>query len=80
MKDLKIRYNKIIPFRGYFAMCLFNTIYIRDFNKYRPVYKSTINHEGIHVCQMEDFVPNLNNRKIKTILGGCIFYILYFIE
>ena len=80
MKDLKIKYNKIIPFRGYFAMCLFNAIYIRDFNKHRPVYKSTINHEGIHVCQMEDFVPNRNNRKIKTILGGCIFYILYFIE
>jgi hypothetical protein len=29
---------------------------------------------------MEDFVPNANNKKWKTILGGCIFYIIYFIE
>jgi hypothetical protein len=32
------------------------------------------------LCQMEDFVPNKNNKKWKTILGGCVFYILYFIE
>lgn len=80
MKDLKIKYNKLIPFNNYFAICLFGVIYIRDFNKHRKIYKSTINHEGIHLCQMEDFVPNQNNKKWKTILGGCLFYILYFIE
>lgn len=80
MKNLSIKYNKLIPFKGFFAMCLFDTIYIRDFNKDKKVHKSTINHEGIHLCQIEDFVPNKNNKKWKTILGGCIFYILYFIE
>lgn len=61
-------------------MCLFGIIYIRDFNKDRKVHKSTLNHEGIHLCQIEDFIPNKNGKKWKTIFGGCIFYILYFIE
>jgi hypothetical protein len=80
MKQLPIKYNKWIPFKRFFAMCLFGIIYIRDFNKDRKVHKSTLNHEGIHLCQIEDFVPNKNGKKWKTIFGGCIFYILYFIE
>lgn len=80
MKQLPIKYNKWIPFKGFFAMCLFGIIYIRDFNKDRKVHKSTLNHEGIHLCQIEDFIPNKNGKKWKTIFGGCIFYILYFIE
>ena len=70
----------MIPFPGYFAICVFDTIYIRDCNKHRGVNKSTINHEGIHLCQIEDFVPNRNNKKWRLYLGGCIFYVLYFIE
>lgn len=80
MKNLPIKYNNLIPFKGFFAICLFGVIYIRNFNKNRKVYPSTINHEGIHLCQIEDFVPNKTNKRWKTILGGCIFYILYFIE
>ena len=52
MKQLPIKYNKLIPFKGYFAICLFGKIYIRDFNKDREVDKSTMNHEGIHLCQI----------------------------
>ena len=80
MKQLKIKYNKFIPFPGYFAMCVFDKIYIREENKNTIVSKRTINHEGIHLCQIEDFIPNPNNKKWKLYLGGCIFYILYFIE
>ena len=80
MKQLPIKYNKWIPFKRFFAMCLFGIIYIRDFNKDRKVHKSTLNHDGIHLCQIEDFIPNKNGKKWKTLLGGCIFYILYFIE
>jgi hypothetical protein len=63
MKQLPIKYNKLIPFKGYFAICLFGKIYIRDFNKDREVNKSTMNHEGIHLCQIEDFISNPNNKK-----------------
>lgn len=80
MKNLPIKYNNFIPFPGYFAICLFGTIYIRNCYKNVVVSKTTINHEGTHLCQIEDFVPNPNNKRWKTILGGCIFYIIYFIE
>ena len=80
MKNLKIKYNKLIPFKGYFAICLFGTIYIRDFNKNRFVSQTTINHEGIHLCQMEDFIKNINNSTFKLTVAGCVFYIIYFIE
>jgi len=63
MRELPIKYSKLIPFKGYFATCFFGTIYIRDFNKDRKVHKSTINHEGIHLCQIEDFIPNHDNKK-----------------
>jgi hypothetical protein len=36
-----------------------------------------MNHEMIHVKQQLDFVNNNDN---LYILGGCIFYLLYFIE
>lgn len=80
MKELKIKYNNWIPFPGYFAMCVFDTIYIQEYNRHLGVNKRTINHEGIHLCQQEDFIPNPNNKKWKMYLGGCIFYVLYFIE
>lgn len=80
MKQLPIKYNRFVPMKGYFAICLFGTIFIRNHNKNVPVSKKTINHEGIHLCQIEDFIPNANNKKWKTILGGCVFYIIYFIE
>lgn len=80
MKELKIKYNKFIPFSGYFAMCVFDTIYIRECNRDKTVTKKTINHEGIHLCQMEDFIPNPNNSKWRLYFGGCIFYMVYLIE
>ena len=80
MKELKIKYNKFIPFSGYFAMCVFDTIYIREHNRNKAVAKRTINHEGIHLCQIEDFIPNHTHSKWKLYLGGCIFYTVYFIE
>lgn len=42
---------------------------------------TTMNHEGIHVCQAEDLVPeNLRKYKFFMIIGFIIFYLLYFIE
>jgi hypothetical protein len=63
MKNLPIKYNNFIPFPGYFAICLFGTIYIRNCYKNVVVSKTTINHEGTHLCQIEDFVPNPNNKR-----------------
>lgn len=74
---MKIIYNKWIPFKGYFAINLFGTIFIREENRNVAVSKRTKNHESIHTEQMLDFVGGVEKLKI---LGGCIFYVLYFIE
>lgn len=64
---MKIVYNKYIPFKGFFAINLFGTYFIREENKHIKVSKKTLNHEAIHTEQMKE-------------LGYIFFYIWYFIE
>lgn len=60
---------------------MFGTIIRRIKYKDTPVSMTTMNHEGIHVCQAEDFVPEkLRKYKFFMIIGFIIFYLLYFIE
>ena len=74
---MKVVYNKWIPFSGFFAINLFGTLFIRE--KYRDVKISerTYTHEETHSEQMLDFVWGISKFQI---LGGIIFYLLYFIE
>ena len=64
---MKIKYSKIIPFKGFFGINLFGTLFIRDEYRNRKVGQITINHEEIHTAQMKEllYIP---------------FYILYFFE
>ena len=64
---MKMVYNKWIPFKGFFAINLFGTCYIREENKHIKIPKQTLNHEAIHTEQMKE-------------LGYIFFYIWYFIE
>lgn len=66
---MKIIYNRFIPFKGFFAINLFGTLFIRQ-EKGKPepyVSPRIINHESIHTEQMKE-------------LGYIFFYIWYFIE
>ena len=58
-------------------MTVFGTIFRREEYRGRPVSQTTLNHEGIHVCQSEDFIPNKKNNKFVWFIK---FYLLYFIE
>lgn len=80
MKDLKIICNKWIPIKGFSAMTVFGTIFRREELCGRPISQKTMNHEGIHVCQSEDFVPNKKDNKFVWFINWIIFYLLYFIE
>ena len=51
---MKIVYNKWIPFKGFFAINLFGTYFIREENKHIKVSKKTLNHEAIHTEQMKE--------------------------
>ena len=77
MKMMKVIYNKLIPFPGYFAINLFGYLFIRDEYKDRTVSQQTFNHEQIHTEQALDFVFGCEKLRI---LGYIIFYIVYFIE
>lgn len=75
--ELKLKYSRIIPFKNYYAITIFNYLYRRIEYKNKPISKKTYNHESIHLEQELDFVGGCEK---LYILGGCIFYILYFVE
>lgn len=66
IKQMKIIYNSIIPFKGFIAINLFGVLFVRKEYKGK-IDKSTLNHESIHTAQMKElfYIP---------------FYILYFLE
>lgn len=74
---LQLNYNKILPPSGFSAITIFNKLYRRDIYRDKPISKVTYNHESIHLQQELDFVFGCER---LYILGGCIFYVLYFIE
>ena len=72
MEKINIKYSKIIPFKGYYAIQLFGTIYIREEYKSLPVRESTITHETLHLKQALDFGIGK--------FGFIIFYLFYGLE
>ena len=64
---MKIKYSNIIPFKGFYAINLFGTYFIRKEYKEYPVEEEILNHEAIHTAQMKE-------------MGYIFFYIWYFIE
>ena len=64
---MKIKYSKIIPFKGFYAINLFGTYFIRKEYEGQKISKSTLIHESIHTEQMKE-------------LCYIFFYVWYFIE
>lgn len=56
MENLKVKYCKYLPFKGYMAMFLFNYLIIRSEYKDKPIAKHVWNHENIHHAQLKDFL------------------------
>ena len=44
-QTMKVIYNKVLPFPGYFAINLFGYMFVRDVYKDRKISKQTFNHE-----------------------------------
>ena len=61
-------------------MTVFGTIFRREEFCGRPISQRTINHEGIHVCQSEDFISNKKDNGFIWFINWIIFYLLYFVE
>ncbi len=72
MKPLKVIFSKYIPFKGYYAITLFDYMVIRkEFENY-PIKANVYNHESIHQAQSRDFGLGF--------FGYFLFYPLYVLE
>lgn len=67
---MKIIYNKLIPFKGFWAITILNMIFVRKEYQHldgTQMHKEMVNHESIHFEQEKE-------------LGFIFFYILYLLE
>ena len=66
---MKIIYNSFIPFKGFIAINLFGTLFVRNEykNKKSVLNQTTLNHEAIHSEQIKE-------------LWYVLFYIIYLLE
>lgn len=52
---MKIIFNKILPFPGFYAINLFGILFVRsEYAKFGGVSSRTLNHERIHTEQMRE--------------------------
>lgn len=80
---MKTVYNKLIPFKGFYAITILWYIFVRSEYKSRhntATYYRMLNHEGIHEAQILDFTPSCFNYYVRMILGAVPFYLIYFFE
>lgn len=72
MKPLKIVFCKHIPFKGFYAITLFDRMIIRKEYEAHLVRSEDYNHESIHQAQSRDFGLGF--------FGYFLFYPLYLLE
>jgi hypothetical protein len=72
MEKIKIKYSKILPFKKFYAMQFFGTIYIRKEYEGCYIEEKFVTHEMIHYLQALDFGIGK--------LGFIPFYLIYFVE
>ena len=63
--DMKVIYNRFVPFRGFTAINLMGVVFARV--EYRPLSATILRHEAIHTAQMKE----------TAFLG---FYLIYISE
>ena len=83
INNMKVIYNKFIPFKGFYAITVIKWIFVRDEYKYLDglsVYDKMINHESIHEQQILDFTPKIFPKWLRYTIGSICFYLLYGLE
>lgn len=71
-EKIKIKYSKILPLPSFYAITIFNCIFVRKEYKNIGLNNRDINHEKIHMAQAYDFGLGF--------FGFFIFYIWYLLE
>ena len=83
INNMKVIYNKFIPFKGFYAITIIKWIFVREEYKYLDglsVYDKMINHESIHEQQILDFTPKIFPSWLRYTIGSICFYPLYGLE
>ena len=83
INNMKVIYNKFIPFKGFYAITIIKWIFVTEEYKYLDglrVYDKMINHESIHEQQILDFTPETFPSWLKYTVGSICFYLLYGLE
>ena len=83
INNMKVIYNKFIPFKGFYAITIIKWIFVREEYKYLDglsVYNKMINHESIHEQQILDFTPKIFPKWLRYTIGSICFYLLYGLE
>ena len=83
INNMKVIYNKFIPFKGFYAITIIKWIFVREeykcFNR-SSIYNKMINHESIHEQQILDFTPEMFPSWLRYTIGSICFYLLYVLE
>ena len=83
INNMKVIYNKFIPFKGFYAITVIKWIFVREeykcFNR-SSIYNKMINHESIHEQQILDFTPEMFPSWLRYTIGSICFYLLYGLE
>lgn len=80
---MKVVYNRLIPFKGFYAITVLWYIFVRKEYESKDgstMYKRMVRHESIHEAQILDFTPSCFNYYVRMILGALPFYLTYFFE
>ena len=83
INNMKVIYNKFIPFKGFYAITIIKWIFVREECKYldgSSVYNKMVNHESIHEQQILDFTPEIFPSWLRYTIGSICFYLLYVLE
>ena len=83
INNMKVIYNRFIPFKGSYAITIIKWIFVREEYKYLDglrIYNKMINHESIHEQQILDFIPETFPNWLRYTVGSTCFYLLYGLE
>ena len=83
INNMKVIYNKFIPFKGFYAITIIKWIFVREECKYldgSSIYNKMVNHESIHEQQILDFTPEIFPSWLRYTIGSICFYLLYVLE
>ena len=83
INNMKVIYNRFIPFKGSYAITIIKWIFVREEYKHLDgsrIYNKMINHESIHKQQMLDFTPETFPSWLRYTIGSICFYLLYGFE